>query len=106
MALAWDASFAAFRPGNERVETWIRRYALGGLTSPYGCEGAVVYRLAAPVADHYFFINDDEPKQVTLDTKGYRYVSVSDPVSGDELLLGGPISLEAHSGRWLRYVKR
>ncbi|MBD0254433.1 MAG: hypothetical protein ICV83_01840 [Cytophagales bacterium] len=34
------------------------RHALGSLAARYTCEGALVYRLAAPQADHYFFSND------------------------------------------------
>jgi beta-galactosidase len=103
--LANDASFSCFQPGNAQMETHVVTSALGKWDSPYGCQGAVVYRLAAPEADHYFFINDDEARQVVLDTKKYRYVSASDPVSGETLPLGEHIELEAYSGRWLRLQK-
>ena len=105
VALAWDASFSLFRPGNEAGETWLREFTLGGLRPPYACRGAIVYRLAAPQADHYFFINDDEPKTVTLDTGNYRYRSVEDPVTGQTLVLGAPIELEGYGARWLRFEK-
>ena len=91
VVLAYDASFACFSPGNQRMEARLRRHALGTLTSPYACNNAVVYRLAAPAADHYFLINDDAAKSVTLDTRNYRYRSVKDPVTGEELKLGAPI---------------
>lgn len=106
VVLAFDASFACFRPGNPRGEERLRRYALGNLRLPFACAGAVVYRTAAPDADHYFFINDGEGRAVTLDTRGYRYLDVSDPVSGEALSLGAPIALERYSGRWLRFRKR
>jgi len=105
VVLAWDASFSLFRPGNETGEAWLREFALGGLRAPYSCAGAVVYRLAAPQADHYFFINDDEPKKVILDTGQYRYRSVEDPVTGERLVLGAPVELEGYGARWLRFEK-
>jgi beta-galactosidase len=103
--LANDASFSMFKPNNHFVEKETIKHTMGKLESPYACEGALVYRLAAPQADHYFFINDDEAKSVTLNTKNYKYKSVSDPVSGEKLELGKPISLEGYSGRWLRFEK-
>ena len=103
--LAYDASFACFRPGNEQMEARVRRHALGSITSPYVCENAVVYRTAAPAADHYFFINDGEARKVMLDTRNYRYKSLTDPVTGERLKPGAPIELEAHGGRWLRFEK-
>lgn len=103
--LAHDASFSCFRPGNTVMEERLRRLAMGPYSSPYRCAGAIVYRLAAPAADHYFFLNDGEAKTVTLETPRYRYRAVTDPVSGKTLKPGQPIDLEAYSGRWLRYEK-
>jgi beta-galactosidase len=103
--LAWDASFAVFQPGHAELEKWLVDAAMGGLESPYACSGAVVYRLAHPGADHYFFINDDEAKTVYLNTKRNVYRSVSDPVTGETLVPGAAIRLEAYSGRWLRMEK-
>jgi beta-galactosidase len=102
VVLAWDASHAVFQPGHPAREARLRRFAMGALESPYACDGAVVYRLAAPRADHYFFINDGPAAKVRLDTKKYRYRAAGDPVSGQSLKLGEPVELEAHSGRWLR----
>jgi beta-galactosidase len=103
--LGWDASHALFKPGATDLENRLVKAALGTLQSPYACEGAQVYRLAAPDADHYFFINDDEPKSVKLDTKAFRYRAVSDPVTGEKLTLGAPIALEGYGARWLRFAK-
>ncbi|BDC49861.1 hypothetical protein F183_A21770 [Bryobacterales bacterium F-183] len=103
--LGWDASYAVFAPGKTQLEFLLRQYTLGGLQSPYSCAGAAVYRLAAPAADHYFFINDGEPKQVRLNAGGMKYKSAIDPVSGETLALGAPIALEGYSGRWLRLIK-
>jgi beta-galactosidase len=103
--LGWDASFALFHPGEASLESWLVQAAMGGLQSPYACDGAVVYRIAHPNADHYFFINDAEARQVHLDTRGKFYRRAVDPVSGEELAVGGAIALEAYSGRWLRMEK-
>jgi len=103
--LAADAGFAMQKPGNEFMEDWTVSHTMGGLASPYACEGAYVYRLAAPEADHYFFINDDEAKSVNLTFRKYRYSKVTDPITGEELKLGEQIDLEAYSGRWLRFEK-
>ena len=105
VVLAFDASFACFAPGNTHMEARLRRYTLGTIVPPYAAANTVVYRLAAPAADHYFFINDGPPTTAQLDTRNYRYASVSDPVTGEQLRLGAPIALEGYSGRWLRYRK-
>ncbi len=103
--LAWDASLSVFLPGNDAGEAWLREFALGDLRSPYACSGAVVYRLAAPQADHYFFINDGEQTSVRLDTGSCRYRAALDPVTEESLAPGGEIRLEAHGARWLRFEK-
>lgn len=105
VVLGWDASFALFKPGNEAGEQVVRRYALGNRKPGYTCAGAIVYRLATPEADHYFFINDNPARTVTLETPAYRYRGVRDPVSGEALRPGAPVALEAYGARWLRYEK-
>lgn len=105
IVLAFDASHASFLPGNTRMEERIRQYALGPQQPSYRCDGAIVYRLAAPAADHYFFINDGPAVEVRLDFRGNSYRAVSDPVSGEKLTPGASIALEPYSGRWLRYEK-
>ncbi|MBC8166695.1 MAG: beta-galactosidase trimerization domain-containing protein [Bryobacteraceae bacterium] len=103
--LGWAASHSLFRPGSPELERKLVRAVLGNLPSPYSCDSAIVYRLAAPEADHYFLINDDEPKLVRLDTKAFSYKSVADPVTGEKLEMGTPIALEGYSARWLRFAK-
>ncbi len=106
VVLAWDASFALFGPGDPEMEGALRRFTLGSIASPYSCAGAVAYRLAAPEADHYFLINDDEPKQVRLTSARYGYKSATDAVTGESIDLSSPIALEGYSGRWIRCEKR
>ena len=105
VVLAADAGFAMQKPGNEFMESWTIRHTLGDIKLPYACEDAIVYRIASPNADHYFFINDDEAKNVTLSFRDYSYQNVLDPISGESLKLGDKIALEAYSGRWLRFEK-
>ena len=56
---------------------------MGNEQAPYSCEDAIVYRLATPTTDHYFFMNDDEAKVVHLNTGDYGYTSCEDPEAGE-----------------------
>jgi beta-galactosidase len=107
--LGWEASRMCFRPGRGRAESLLVRYTLGKLRSPYRCEGALVYRLAAPTADHYFLVHDGEAKEVTLETGARRYEGVIDAISGEPVPVGDdgaiPVRIKAHGGRWLRAVR-
>ncbi|NQZ77692.1 MAG: beta-galactosidase trimerization domain-containing protein, partial [Ekhidna sp.] len=105
--LAPDASFSMQKPGNKLMESWSMKHTLGEYVSPYACDGdkAYVYRLAADEADHYYFINDNESQSVNLSFRNYKYKSVTDAISGEELVLNAPIELDAFSGRWLRFEK-
>ncbi len=105
VVLAWDASFELFLPGNETAELQLISQIVDGIKPSYQCAGAVVYRIAAPGADHYFFINDGPAKQVRLSTAGYSYISAEDPVKQTSVALGESISLEAYSGRWIRFKR-
>lgn len=103
--IAWDASYSVFKPGNAAKEARLREAAMGGLAPPYSCDKAVVYRLASPEADHYFFINDGPPTRARLSFRNYKYKSATDPVTGESLPLDAPVELEGYSGRWLRFQK-
>ncbi|MHC4248727.1 MAG: hypothetical protein ACYS9X_06315 [Planctomycetota bacterium] len=84
---------AAPRPGNGRAEAKLVEHALGGVKPPYSCGGAVVYRLAAPEADHYFLTNDGPATCVELDTGDFAYTGVIDAVTEKELELGAEVDL-------------
>ena len=105
IVIGFEASRLCFAPGNKFVERALVSTILGPMAPPYSCDDAIVYRLASSDADHYFFINDNPQRRVHLDTRAYRYTAVTDPVSGESLVPGAPIDLEAYSGRWLRYEK-
>ena len=103
--LGYEASMMAFKPGHEGAEAMLLQHALGDHASPYACEEAIVYRLAAPAADHYFVINDGPATAASLDTGDFPYKRVTDAITGEALELGAPIPLERYSGRWLRFEK-
>jgi beta-galactosidase len=103
--LGCEASLLCARPGNVAMEELLVRWILGPNRPPYSCGGAIVYRLAAPAADHYFFINDGPACSVKLDTGAFKYRAAGDPVTQTPLLIGAPVELEAYSGRWLRFEK-
>ncbi len=105
LVLGYEASKACFKPGRKLAESNLLRYALGNLSKPYTCTGAIAYRLSSPQADHYFLINDGPNTQANLQFGTYQYRSINDAISGQVLKPGQPIALEAHSGRWIRCEK-
>lgn len=99
-----EAALSCLKPGNEAMEALLVKTALAEMEPPFACEDAIVYRLAAPAADHYFITNDGPARSVSLDTKAYAYGLVEDAVTGEPV--SGPIDLPAHGARWLRMKKR
>jgi beta-galactosidase len=104
--LGYEGSLACYRDRSRERATELVGDILGPLHSPYACEGAYVYRLAAPAADHYFLVNAEGAKAVTLDTKDFRYEGAIDVLSDKPIDPGAPLELPSHGGRWLRYAKR
>jgi beta-galactosidase len=105
VVLGAPAALACLRPGNTAMEWLLVRTALGdGIPPLFACADAIVYRLAAPAADHYFVLNDGPARTVRLDTGAFRYTGAEDPVSGDPIDLDA-IPVEADSGRWVRCMK-
>ncbi|GAA4470848.1 hypothetical protein GCM10023189_60240 [Nibrella saemangeumensis] len=100
-----EASSDCFKPGNNAAEALLLTHALGTYKSPYHCPDAIVYRLAASDADHYFLLNDGPAKTVRLTFGTLKYQSALDAITGQPLSLNSPIALEGYSGRWLRFVK-
>lgn len=105
LIIGYQASKMCFTPGNQVAEAKLISYILGNdHASPYRSSDAIVYRLAHPRADHYFFINDGPEKQVTF-TSDFQYRSITDAVTGETIRPGAPIHLNRDSGRWLRFEK-
>jgi beta-galactosidase len=106
IVIGYEASHQAWKPGNRAAEGEMRRWTVGDAPLPYRCSDAVVYRLAAPAADHYFLINDGAAKSVVLETPAYEYDSAEDVIEERSLDIGGAIDLLSHSGAWIRMMKR
>ena len=102
--LGFEASRNYFNFQDQDLKSNWLKYLLGNKVSGYSCEGAYVYRLAAPEADHYFFINDGPAQQVILKTQ-YDYQNCQDAITGKSLIMGEPIDLDNFGGRWLRFEK-
>ncbi len=102
--LAPDASFSMKRQGNAFMEQWTIRHTMGKYQSPYKSSSAIVYRLAAPQADHYFFLNDGEPAITRFESSRYSYRRFTDALTG-ETVNPGAIAVEGYSGRWIRAEK-
>ncbi len=102
--LGADASLASCRAGNAAMERLLVKTALGGHKPPFLCKSAIVYRLAAPTADHYFLLNEGPARKVKLDVRSLRYRAVADPVNGEGVSLDA-IGIEADGGRWIRCEK-
>lgn len=77
---------------------------LGANQSLYGCTNALAYRLASPLADHYFLINQGQSTTAVLDTKGLKYKQLIDAVTG-ETLDARKIAVDGFSARWVRAQK-
>ncbi len=105
MILGYEASMMCFKPGNAAAEAYVLRHTMGAMTARFSCDRALVYRLAAPAADHYFLMNDGPQRTVSLDTQEFKYTSCEDVIEGKPLTPGSPILIEAYSGRWLRFKK-
>lgn len=103
--LGCQAALNCCKPGQTKLERFLVKHTLGKLKPGYNCPGSLVYRLAAPDADHYFFINDGPARKVKLSTPGYRYRRITDAITGAKLKPGAPIALAGHTGRWLRFEK-
>jgi len=102
--LSPDVSFSLKWPGNDFVGKWVIHYIMEDLPAPFMCKNAIVYRLASHKADHYFIINDDEPKTTSLSFRNFRYKNFTDALTGEKV---NPrrITLEGFSGRWIRCEK-
>ncbi len=98
--LGAEAALQCLRPGNAGMERLLVDVALGGHGKPFECDGALVYRLAAPLADHFFLVNDGPECSVALRTGG-RYANVRD-VETDAAVDLADIQLAGYDARWLR----
>jgi beta-galactosidase len=103
--LGFEAALGCWRPGRAWLQTLLARQLAGPHKPGFECKGALVYRLAAPAADHYFLMADGEPRRVKLSTPGHRYLRWEDPLAERALRPGAELVIPAHGARWVRAVK-
>ena len=101
--LGFQASLNAFE-NSEKASSPILQYTLGAYSSPYSCRNALVYRLAAPEADHYFLLNEATAKTVALTFKNLKYKRVTDAITG-ETVNSNQLKLATKGGLWIRAEK-
>ncbi|WP_157971917.1 beta-galactosidase trimerization domain-containing protein [Pleomorphovibrio marinus] len=105
MILGYEAARACFRRGNEAMEDLLRTFILEDKSPVFECEGALVYRLAGPSADHYFLLNQEEEKEVQISSSTIHYTTMEDAITGEKLTIGEPLTLEGFGARWIRMGK-
>ena len=98
-----DLSHQCLKSGQDLAERLLIDYALGDYESPYYCEGALVYRLSSPEADHYYFINDGPATTVSF-SSDFTYTDAVDALTGEQVNPDA-IPLNADDGRWIRMEK-
>ncbi|MEL7119538.1 MAG: beta-galactosidase trimerization domain-containing protein [Bacteroidota bacterium] len=98
-----DMAHQCFKPNHKLAESLLVDHTLGSLSSPYQCEGVLVYRLSNSEADHYYFINDGPAKTVAF-SSSFSYKEAVDVLSGEIVDLT-QIQLNADDGRWIRMEK-
>lgn len=104
--LGWEASGNCHRPGNTAAQNLLLQHTLGRLRPSFACDEAIVYRLAAPAADHFILLNDHStPRSAKLSLPALIYRAAHDPVTGEKLAPGAAIEIQAHSARWVRFEK-
>ncbi len=103
--LGYEASKHCFKPRSAKAEEMLLRYTLGTNRPRFTCQGAIVYRLAAPEADHYFIINDGPQRPVQLNVDGFNYKSAIDAVTAQEWSMKEMLVVPAYDGRWIRCEK-
>ncbi len=104
VVIGYEASGGCLQAGNLPLQKLLVTHTLGKHQPPYKSD-SIVYRIAGPKSDHYFFINDGPATKAKLTFNGLKYESFSDPVTGEKLKSVASVSLESHSGRWIRAVK-
>ena len=101
--LGFQASLNAFE-NSTKPSLPILQYTLGAYSSSYSCPNALVYRLAAPEADHYFLLNEATAKTVALTFKNLTYKRVTDAITG-KTVNSNQLKLATKGGLWIRAEK-
>ncbi len=107
----FEAGRMLFKPGRQELERLVTFHTLGSYRPPFeteGPEGVLVYRRAAPEADHYFLINEGEKASVILSSGVISYIGGTDLLNGTRLDNGRGgirVTVPSHSGTWIRLEK-
>lgn len=104
VVLGYEASLGCFKRPGTPVERAAVDDMLGGLALPYRCEQTMVFRLAAPDADHYFYVNEGPAVDARLETS-FVYRGAHDAVTGEQLALDEGVAVPGYGARWVRCVK-
>ncbi|NJM93275.1 MAG: hypothetical protein HC842_00210 [Cytophagales bacterium] len=105
-----EASRLVSAPGRVQLERFLCFYALGARRPPFEVRGArqsQVYRRAAPLADHYFIVNDGGEEQVQISSV-HTYAQAFEVLGQTEVRLtnrGMELTVPAGKGLWIRAGK-
>lgn len=109
----FEASRDVFRPGNTFMEEMLVSHTLADIRPPFQVAGAMrslVFRRAAPKADHYLIINPGEEEVINISSKDITYTAGRDIIREEDLEIGrnGQISVRVPegSGAWVRLEKQ
>jgi hypothetical protein len=109
----FEASRQAFNPGNHQMEQLLAKATLGNIRPPFlvnGAQNSLVFRRAAPKADHYFVLNTGDGKEtIRITSQDINYVQASDIIDGKSINVvnnGISIDVPASSGVWVRMQKQ
>jgi beta-galactosidase len=107
----FEAARSVFRPGNQLMEELIVSRTLGNIRPPFivsGNKNSLVFRRAAPKADHFFIINPGDDEVIEISSEDINYTTITDIINNEAINLSeGKIKIKvpAGSGSWVRAVK-
>jgi beta-galactosidase len=105
--IAFDAGNETFKPGNTPCEALLDLLVRGNKAQEWSSTLAQTFRLSTPEADHYFFINDGEEKNVFLNVYDQTYKQGTYIIENKNIITEGTITVQVpkNSGVWVRLVK-
>lgn len=107
----FEAGRMVFLPGNQELEKLITDYTLGDVSPPFGVNTdahSLVYRRAAPDADHYFILNEGNSEIVTIWINKGKYKKCTELIDDSpvhELSNGFSMEIPENSSKWIRCLK-
>lgn len=113
----FEAGRLLFGPGQPSLEQMAVFHTVGSLRAPFEVEAPenlLVYRRSAPLADHYFLVNEGGEARVRISSGVIGYTAAEDLLRGKimrinvgNLRIGGgfTVTVPARSGTWVRAEK-